>query len=118
MYTKIVIYAYKHPICGKIESLLSLDTAITGSGDHENYFVQLNLTKYLMIHNNGASLNDECETIAVRIRTVSVHRMWPNIPKTTLLFSRKMKYYTIDALNDKNNIDFHEFHKTVKPKYG
>ena len=70
-----------------------------------------------MIHNNGASLNDECKTIAVRIRTVSVHRMWPNIPKTTLLFSRKMKYFTIDGLNNKD-IDFHEFHKTVKPKYG
>ena len=113
-----IIYAYKHPICGKIESLSSHDTAVTGSGDHENYFVQLNLTEYLLIDNNGASLYDECETIAVRIRTVSVHRMWPNIPKTTLLFSRKMKYYTIDALNNKDDIDFHEFHKTVKPTYG
>ena len=65
-----------------------------------------------MIHNNGASLNDECETIAVRIRTVSVHRMWPNIPKTTLLFSSKKTYYKED------DIDFHEFHKSAKPKYG
>ena len=67
---------------------------------------------------NSAFLNDECEMIAVRIRTVSNHRNWPNIPKTILLFSRKMKYYTIDELYNKDDIDFHDFHKAVNPKYG
>ena len=71
-----------------------------------------------MIHNNSALLNDECETIAVRIRTVSVHQRWPNIPKTTLLFTSKKKYYTLDDLENKDDIDFHDFHKAVKPKYG
>ena len=102
----------------KFWSHSSLDTAVTGSGDHENYFVQFNLNEYLKIHNNGALLNDECETIAVRIRSVSVNRMWPNIPKTTLLFTSKKKYYTIDDLENKSDIDFHDFHKAVKPKYG
>ena len=71
-----------------------------------------------MVHNNGTSLNDECETIAVRIRTVSVNRMWPNIPKTTLLFSSKKKYFTMEALTNKDHTDFHDFHKAVKPNYG
>ena len=71
-----------------------------------------------MVHNNGASLYDQCVSIAVRIRTVSVNRMWPNIPKTTLLFSSKTKYYTMDALDNYDDIDFHDFHKAIKPKYG
>ena len=70
-----------------------------------------------MVHNNGTSLNDECETIAVRIRTVSVNQMWPNIPKTTVLFSSRKKFYTKDVLDDKDDIHY-EFHKAVKPKYG
>ena len=73
--------------------------------------------EYLKIH-NGELLNDECKIIAVRIRTVSVNQMWPNIPKTTLLFSRKMKYYRTDELNNKDDIRFHDFHKAVNPKYG
>ena len=91
---------------------------MSGSGDHENYFVQLSLTKYLMDHNNGASSNDDCETIAVRIRTVSVNRMWPNIPRTTLLFTSKKIYYTMRDLEEKHDIDFHDFHKAIKPNYG
>ena len=71
-----------------------------------------------MVRNNGTSLNDQCETIAVRIRTVSVNQMWPNIPKTTLLFSSKKKYFTTKALDNKDHIDFHDFHKAVKPNYG
>ena len=102
----------------KFWSRSSLDTAITGSGDHENYVVQFDLTKYLTVHNDGSALNDECEIIAVRIRSISVNRMWPNIPKTTLVFSSKKKYCTIDELDNKDDIDFHDFHKAVKPKYG
>ena len=57
-----------------------------------------------MVHNNGASSNDDCETIAVRIRWVSDNRMWPNIPKTTLLFSSKKIYYTIGDLEEKHDM--------------
>ena len=71
-----------------------------------------------MVHNNGTSSNDECEIIAVRIRTVSVNQMWPNIPRTTLLFSSKKKYYTTNDLDYNDDIEFHDFHKTIKPKYG
>ena len=69
-----------------------------------------------MVYNDGSFFNEECEIIAVRIRTVSVHRMWPNIPRTTLLFSSKEKYHTIDALDNRD--DYHKFHKAIKPKYG
>ena len=72
----------------------------------------------MKVHDNGAFLNDECETIAVRIRSVSVNRFWPNIAKTTLLFSSKKKYYTVEELDNKDDIGFHDFHKAVKPKYG
>ena len=71
-----------------------------------------------MVHNNGSSLNDDCEIIAVRIRTVSVNQMWPNIPRTTLLFSSKNKYSTKDDLDNNDDIDFYDFHKAIKPKYG
>ena len=71
-----------------------------------------------MVYNDGLLLNEECEIIAVRIRTVSVHRMWPNIPGTTLLFSSKKKFYTANALDNKDDIDFYDFHKAIKPKYG
>ena len=71
-----------------------------------------------MVHNNGSSLNDDCEIIAVRIRTVSVNQMWPNIPRTTLLFSSKNKYYTNDDLDNNDDIDFYDFHKAINPKYG
>ena len=98
----------------------SIDTANTGTGDHENYFVQLDLNNYLTT-NNGSLFNGQCEFIGVRIRTVSnlfnADRsgiMWPNIPKTTLLFSNKRTYYSSDALT----IDDYNFHKTVKPHYG
>ena len=95
-------------------SRLSLDTAATGSGDHENYFVQLNLSKYLKVHKNGSLLNADCKTIAVRIRTVFDHQMWPNINATTLLFSNNTKYYSDDALDISN----YDFHKAIKPEYG
>ena len=82
-----------------------------------------------MVYNDGLFLNEECEIIAVRIRTVSVtdvdatvnqnpHIMWPNIPGTTLLFSSKKKFYTANALDNKDDIDFYDFHKAIKPKYG
>ena len=44
--------------------------------------------------------------------------MWPNIPRTTLLFSSKKKYSTMDDLDNNDDIDFYDFHKAIKPKYG
>ena len=91
-----------------MSSVKSLDTAKSGSGDHENYYVQLNLTEYLIIHKNGSMLNAACESKAVRIRSISEQRLWPNIPRTTLIFSSKSTVYVAD----------YNFHKKVKPKYG
>lgn len=99
-------------------SLFSLDTAETGSGDHENYFVQLDLKEYLTLHKNGSYLEAQCENKAVRIRPIGDQRFWPNIAETTLLFSSKNKFYTIDALDALDMTSFHTFHKAIKPKYG
>ena len=97
-------------------SINSLDTAKSGTGDHENYFVQLNLAEYLMVHTNGSFLNAECESEAVRIRPVNVGTMWPNIKNTTLLFSSKSTFNTEGVIE--GDISFHDFHKAVKPNYG
>ena len=70
-----------------------------------------------MIHKNEL-LNDECENIAVRIRTVNVHNIWPNMTEATLLFSSKKKYYSVDAVDSLNLTSYHDFHKAIKPKYG
>ena len=96
----------------------SLDTADTGSGDHENYFDQLNLSKYLKVHKNGSLLNADCKTIAVRIRTVFGHQMWPTINATTLLFSNKTKYHSSEGLDSNDAISNYDFHKAIMPEYG
>ena len=95
----------------------SIDTAATGTGDHENYFVRLNLADYLRKHDH-ALLNANCESIAVRIRDVSNQRLWPNIPLTTLLFSNTSTYYSPDYLDQIGDIQIFKFHQTVKPNYG
>ena len=104
----------------KIFSCQSIDTANTGTGDHENYFAKLDLDDYLTEH-DGDLLDAQCEAKAIRIRAVSDQIMWPNIPKTTLLFSDKKTYYSkgavdLDHLDDDKN-DF-TFYPTVKPHYG
>ena len=71
----------------------------------------------MIVHKNGSFLNAGCESKAVRIRPVSGHIMWPNIPGTTLLFS-SIKYYFKDALDQIGAIVFYDFHKAVKPNYG
>ena len=96
----------------------SIDTADTGTGDHENFFAQLDLNGYLTEHDSHL-LDAQCVTKAIRIRAVSDQIMWPNIPKTTLLFSDKNTYHpkgTVD-LDDENKNDF-TFYPTVKPHYG
>ena len=103
-------------ITQKKSSPFSLDTADTGSGDHENYFVQLNLKDYLTIHKDGLLLNADCELTAVRIRTIGDHQMWPHITGTTLLFSSETKYYSINALDQMMSVD--GFYKAIQPRYG
>ena len=97
----------------KIFSRQSIDTAETGSGDHENYFAKLDLNEYL-IKRGGDLLNGQCETKATRIRAVSNQIMWPNIPKTTLLFSYNEKYYSKGAMDITDFI----FYPIIKPQYG
>ena len=104
-------------------SLLSVDTAVSGSGDHENYFVQLDLTKYTVVHKNGSLVDADCESKAVRIRPISEHIFWPNIPRTTLLFSENENYFNKSTLEKIEDIDdFDDFngslHRAVKPNYG
>ena len=95
-----------------------MDTAITGTGDHENYFAQLDLDAYIRNH-DGHLLNANCEAKAIRIRAVSGHIMWPSIPKTTLLFSDKKTYYPSGAVNlDYEDINNFILYPTVKPHYG
>ena len=81
----------------------------------------------MTVHKNGSLLNADCETISVRIRTVgnatvgnatAGHQMWPNIIGTTLLFSKKTKYYSENALDSLNLTSVHNFQKAIKPRYG
>ena len=76
----------------------------------------------MSVHEDGSLLNAECEIISVRIRTVGNgtkgHQMWPNIIGTTLLFSRKTKYYSENALDSLNLTSVHDFQKAIKPRYG
>ena len=107
----------------KLFSLKSVDTAESGTGDHENYFVQLDLSKYTMVHQNGSRIDADCESKAVRIRNISNHTFWPNIPRTTLLFSKNENYDNKTTLEDKGDIDdfvdsIGSFSKAVKPNYG
>ena len=98
-------------------SLKSVDTAESGSGDHENYFVQLDLSKYTMVHKNGSLVEADCESKAVRIRNTPQHTSWP-FPRTTLLFSKNENYDNKTTLEDKGDIDDFAFSKAVKPNYG
>ena len=107
----------------KLFSLKSVDSAKSGSGDHENYFVQLDLSKYTMVHKNGSLVDADCESKAVRIRNISEHTFWPNIPRTTLLFSKNQDYIYETTVEDIGDIDYFDddfgsFSKAVKPNYG
>ena len=97
----------------KCFSLLSLDTA-DGTGDHENDY-----SKNKIIYKNGSLVDADCESKAVRIRNIIEHTFWPNIPRTTLLFSN-IKFYNLSEIGDIDVFsDFNgSFHKAVKPKYG
>ena len=88
----------------------SIDTADTGTGDHENYFTRLDLNEYLTEH-DADLLDAQCEIKAIRIRAVADQIMWPNIPKTTLLFSDKNTYSS-------KRVDLDDYYPTVKPHYG
>ena len=90
------------------------------SGDHENFYADylLNMTETLILHNNGSFINDHCESKAVRIRAISEQRMWPNLPRQTLLFSSQSKYNTESLLEETGDIDLYDFHYAVNPKYG
>ena len=94
-----------------------MDTAITGTGDHENYFAQLDLDAYIRNH-DGHLLNANCEAKAIRIRAVSGHIMWPSIPKTTLLFSDKKTYSEETVVLDDVDTNDFNFYASVKPHYG
>ena len=101
----------------------SFDTATSGSGDHENYFVQLDLTEYTILDKDGSLIDADCESKAVRIRNISEHRHWPNIPGTTLLFSENENYENETSLHETGDIDCFDnfvgnFSKAVKPNFG
>ena len=70
-----------------------------------------------MVHQDGSYVNADCKSKAVKIRTNSTHVMWPNIARTTLLFS-DIKYYFEDDLDKIGDIDSYNFYKAVKPNYG
>ena len=102
-------------------TLLSLDTAISGTGDHENYFAQFDLNHYLdqastLVYKNGSSVNADCEPKAVRIRSILNQRMWPTISRTTLLFSSMSKYQIYPERVQLNGT--FQYHQAVKPNYG
>ena len=108
-------------------SALKSNNAILQGGDHENYYVQHDLTKYSILYQNGSLVNAVCEAKAVRIRTITGHTLWPNIFRTTLLFSSKRVsgIDTFDYENDMKPGDIGYFndstgnyHKAVKPNYG
>ena len=111
----------------KQKSLQSLDTPAI-RGDHENYFAKYNdINKYSIKHRNGSVLDTgfDCEAIAVLIRAKTDEdysgdysgRMWPNILKTTLVFSR-IKYIFENELDRIGDIDCYDFQKAIKPSYG
>ena len=55
----------------------------------------------------------------MRIRTISEHDFWPNIPRTTLVFSDKTKFYNEFSLSKTEYVDvFDDIRKAVKPNYG
>ena len=108
------------------QSLQSLDTPDI-NGDHENYYAKYkDMNKYLIKHRNGSVLDAgfDCEAIAVLIRTTDsyyngndIWRMWPNIPRTTLVFSR-IEYIFEDDLDRIGDINCYDFQKAIKPSYG
>ena len=118
----------------EISSLSSLDTPEAGdhqkisNGDHENYYVQHDLTQYSILYKNGSLVDAVCEAKAVRIRDISKHRLWPNIFNTTLVFSSKRDsnndtFHKENELSEKGDIDKFsdnkiQFFKGVKPNYG
>ena len=95
-----------------------MDTAESGTGDHENFFAKLDMTQAILRHFDGKPVNDDCQPIAVKIRQIDEQRMWPNIPQTTLLFSEKKTYLTESALDFIGESVYYKFHKAVKPLYG
>ena len=80
--------------------------------------MQHNLQDYLTVNKDGSILNARCKIIGVRIRTVGDHEMWPDITGTTLLFSKKTKYFSANALDSLNLTNVYDFQKTIHPTYG
>ena len=84
------------------------------------------MSKYTIVHNNGSRIDQtsaDCDSKAVRIRNISEHTFWPNIPRTTLLFSKNGAYNNKTTVEDKGDIDYFDddfgnFSKAVKPNYG
>ena len=77
------------------------------------------------MHTNGSLVDAGCKSKAVRIREICKHRLWPNIPRTTLLFSNlsTKKSYNQISLEQTGDIDIFNdslgnFSKAVKPNYG
>lgn len=76
------------------------------------------MTKYTILHKNGSLVDADCESKAVRIRDISEHSFWPNIPRTTLLFSENENYCDEASLENTGDINIFNFHKAVKPNFG
>ena len=102
----------------KLKRPKSVDTPdAPGTGDHENYFVKLDLKAHLKKRNNSLVI-DNCKSTAVRIRTIDKQENWPNIPDTTLLFSDADKYNPVEILDKKGAVTYDMFYPGVKPNYG
>ena len=96
----------------------SVDTPNSpGTGDHENYFVKVDLKAYLKKRNESLVIHN-CKSTAVRIRTIDNHEMWPNIPDTTLLFSDADRYNPKEILDENGDVTDDMFSPGVKPNYG
>ena len=87
---------------------------MTKSGDHENYYVELNISHLTdhLINKNCLFVNTDCTAIAVKIRTKGTHFMWPTNKKNILMFSSKVSPKFTDGTEE------YHWHKGVKPHYG
>ena len=98
--------------------IFSLDTPISGSGDHENFFTDTQNIFEL----NGAEYR-QCEKIAMKIRSKEEGKLWFAL-NNTIIFSTKgsgrTKYYLADIENEDIHSHMTEssYSKLPSSKYG
>ena len=97
----------------------SLDS-VSGTGDHENFFVSSDLTTDI---EGEKQTYTKCEKIAVRVRELEGHVMWPARTDYTLLFSKLTesgrKYYREKQLDEwEHTSDRFHYFKDIKAEYG